>query len=200
MTPLENIYKGAFFKRRDSLAWRVPIICNAVVDTFELSPGNKIMDVGCAIGDYVDGFYERGFKARGIEGSPRAMEYFVKRVADKILIHDLRTPLPSSISRFNLCMCLEVAEHIEEEYSDVFLDNLCQISRKILLTASPPGQEGHHHVNCQPDEYWEEKMLQRGYQRWLSKELLWRTIMRRWAGKKGIWHYRRNAMIYRRVK
>ena len=31
------------------------------------------------------------------------------------------------------------------------------------MTHALPGQGGHHHVNCQPPEYWIEKMARRGY-------------------------------------
>ena len=199
MRALEEIYKGSFFKSRRSLNWRVPIMCNAIIDTFEIPPLSTIIDVGCAIGDFVDGFYERGYKARGIEGSGAAMEFVLPRVVDKVIRWDLRKRIPG-FGRYDLCICLEVAEHIEPEYTETFLDNLCLLSDKILMTAAPPGQEGVHHVNCQPQEYWEDKMLRRGYQRWRSKEIHWLAVMSPVAEKKGIGHYRKNAMIYRRTK
>jgi hypothetical protein len=31
------------------------------------------------------------------------------------------------------------------------------------MTHAVPGQGGHHHVNCQPAEYWIEKMRKRNY-------------------------------------
>jgi len=56
-----------------------------------------------------------------------------------------------------------VFEHIEPEYADALLDNLCLLSRRHLISAAPPGQKGHFHVNCQPMSYWEEKYARRGY-------------------------------------
>jgi hypothetical protein len=33
----------------------------------------------------------------------------------------------------------------------------------ILMTHATPGQGGHHHVNCQPQEYWVETLGGYGY-------------------------------------
>jgi len=65
--------------------------------------------------------------------------------------------------RFDLVVCLEVAEHIEPEYVDIFLNNLCSLSNQVLMSFAPPGAGGHYHVNCQGAIYWIEKMAERGY-------------------------------------
>ena len=44
----------------------------------------------------------------------------------------------------------------------MFLDTLAN-GRIVAITHALPGQGGHHHVNCQPAEYWIEKMAARGY-------------------------------------
>jgi hypothetical protein len=31
------------------------------------------------------------------------------------------------------------------------------------MTHGLPGQEGHHHVNCQPTEYWLKHLADRGF-------------------------------------
>ena len=33
-----------------------------------------------------------------------------------------------------------------------------------MCTAAPPGTPGHHHVNCQTNEYWYDKFLSYGYE------------------------------------
>jgi hypothetical protein len=54
----------------------------------------------------------------------------------------------------------EVAEHIVEPKVDNYIDTLCN-GRIVAMTHAVPGQPGHHHVNCQPSEYWIEKMRAR---------------------------------------
>lgn len=56
-----------------------------------------------------------------------------------------------------MCLCLEVAEHIEEKYSDILINSLTQSSSAIVFTAALPGQKGIDHVNLKPYEWWIKK-------------------------------------------
>lgn len=58
--------------------------------------------------------------------------------------------------------CVEVVEHIDEEFINNLMDTLTS-GQYVLITHAFPGQDGWHHVNCQPSEYWIEKFNQRGY-------------------------------------
>ena len=60
-------------------------------------------------------------------------------------------------------MCLEVAEHIPEPLSGIFLDNIVAFSDRLILSAAQPGQEGHHHVNTQPKRYWVGRLAEKGF-------------------------------------
>lgn len=149
MRDLKTIYKGRFFARRKKLLWRVPLVCNAVIEV--LHP-ETIIDVGCAIGDYVDGFVDRGVDAVGLEGSTNVWEYLECEVS-RVFVLDLRTPI-NIHRKFDVALCLEVAEHIEPEYADVFVKNLVALSDTVVMSAAIPGQRGHYHVNCQEPPYW----------------------------------------------
>ena len=149
--PLHEIYKGGFFKNRHKLIWRVPIFCDAIIKVFNPL---SVIDVGCAIGDFVKGFRDKDIFSIGLEGSEASIPFMV---TDDYVICDLRERAKLNFSfDYSLCMCLEVAEHIEEEYSEVFIENLCLLSNNILISAAPPGQKGHYHVNCQNIEYWDK--------------------------------------------
>lgn len=65
--------------------------------------------------------------------------------------------------KYDLCISLEVAEHIEEDRADLFIDNLCDASDVILFSAALPKQGGGRHVNEQEITYWAEKFKTRGY-------------------------------------
>ena len=62
----------------------------------------------------------------------------------------------------DLVYCVEVAEHIEEQYLDNLLETLAN-APVIVMTHAVPGQPGHHHVNTQPKNYWVEKLDGMGY-------------------------------------
>lgn len=195
MKPLEDIYKRSFFGKRFRLDWRAPYVVNAVRVAFNLSPCDSVIDVGCAIGEYVKEFIRQGFMAQGIEGSKNAVEFFE---ADTIHVIDLRKPLTMT-KRYDVVMSLEVAEHIEPEYADTYVDNLIALAkRSILLTAAPPGQGGHYHVNCQPQSYWERKFFAKGWHRAHMREDIFKHALRKVRHRKEIRAYLGNVMIFRK--
>jgi len=159
MKELEDIYREAFFRRRKSLLWRVPWVCGAVMKA--LRP-KTLVDVGCGIGDYVKGFLDLGVVARGIEGSSCARPYLVCP-AESVTFQDLR--LPFAHQRMDVCLCFEVVEHIEKEYDDILVANLCGMSDVLVLSIAVPGQKGHYHVNLQQEGYWDAKFSERCYAR-----------------------------------
>jgi hypothetical protein len=188
MTPLEDIYGPKFFARRHRLAWRCPILCNIINKVFE---PKSIIDVGCAIGDYVQYWRNLGINAVGIEGSESVLPY---ALTDKIYICDLRTEIVRHHA--DLAVCLEVAEHIEIEYADIFIENLVRMSSRILMSAAPPGAGGHHHVNCQPKSYWIEKMLVHDYEYNPTVVTMLQFELRPWRHRKELYH--NNLMFFQK--
>jgi hypothetical protein len=71
--------------------------------------------------------------------------------------------------KFDLAMSIEVAEHILEDKSDIFVKNLVDAADKyIIFTAAGPGQKGTGHINGQPIEFWLSKFEH--YEFYLNKE------------------------------
>jgi len=192
MKPLVDIYKEGFFKKRNSLLWRVPVVCEPIVKEFK---PYSIVDVGCGVGEYVMGFFGLGVHfSYGIEGSENCLPYIV--VSNKyISIQDLRIEFDLKKS-FDLAMSFEVAEHIEPEYADQYLDNLTRLSDRILLTAAPPGQSGHYHVNCQPKEYWIEKFNLLGYANIQERAERVKEAWLPWKHRKEIYGGYYNNLLY----
>lgn len=158
---LNSAYDNEFFDfnladSRPQAEWLAPKIAKA----FGV---RNMVDIGCATGHWVDAFLRAGVNARGVEGSESARNSLVCPV-DKVTFADLRYPLTDDTRQVDLVISLEVAEHIEEKYADIFLSNIVRYSPEtVLLTAARPGQGGHHHVNERPHEYWIEKMAALGY-------------------------------------
>jgi len=197
--PVENMYKGGFFKNRKSLSWRAPIVVEALINTFRLDPKkDTVIDVGCAIGDYVAKLEELGFGVYGIEGSKAAEEFFV---SDKIAVWDLRKPLILGghfLAPYSLAFSLEVAEHISPFHADTYIDNLCSLSDTILISAATPGQKGHGHVNCVPKDYWMKKFRERGYINMRGLENRWQSELGAYRTKKELSSYIKNVIVFKR--
>lgn len=103
----------------------------------------KIIDVGCGPGIYVKALRDLGHYVVGIDPDKRCPE-IIKSMFDE---H----------GKYDLAICLEVAEHIEENLADNIVKKLTELAPTIIFSAAVPGQGGHGHINCQPKEYWEHK-------------------------------------------
>ena len=94
--------------------------------------------------------------------------------------------------QFDLGWCCEVVEHVDER----FVCNVLAAFRKcryVAMTHAQPGQGGHHHVNCRPQEYWIEKMNCAGFTL-LARET---EESRRFDGA-GYWG--RTGLIFERIQ
>jgi cyclopropane fatty-acyl-phospholipid synthase-like methyltransferase len=111
----------------------------------------SMLDVGCGEGHTVAFFAKRGVWAHGIDGMPENVRSSVIPIA----LHDILSG--PYIMPVDLVWSSEVAEHILPDKVDNYLDTLSN-GKIVAMTHALPGQHGHHHVNCQPDEYWIEKM------------------------------------------
>lgn len=118
------------------------------------------LDVGCGMGAALNYVIKSGISAEGIELSSMAVE----QSGLSELIHQLDLKEPIDLKKqFDVVWCYEVAEHLESEYADIFLDNLCRHGSFVVLSAALPGQGGDGHVNEQPPNYWIKKMRILGF-------------------------------------
>jgi len=159
---------------------------------------NSVIDVGCAIGDIVQGFRDRGKESFGLEGSPHAEPFLVcdPRV---VFFKDLREDLEINM-RFDLCTCLEVAEHIEKKYIPNFVANLVSLSDQLLLSIAGPGQGGLHHYTLEDILWWDRYFNSYGY---IRDDSVAEKIIEQWEPYKdrpGIKAYYHNLHFYTTMK
>jgi SAM-dependent methyltransferase len=139
-----------------------PRLWRHLVDRFQI---RTVLDVGCGQGHAMLEFSRLGCWCVGVDGwGPNA-----RFLTMPIITHDL-TANPLRVSNIDLVWSCEVAEHIEKEYVDNFVATLA-CGRYIAMTFCPPGGKGHHHVNCQPEEYWIDLVVGAGY-RYMRKAVL----------------------------
>jgi Core-2/I-Branching enzyme len=149
---------GGNWRHGDIHTW-CPELWKYLVDRFAIK---SVLDVGCGEGHAVRFFHKLGLIAHGIDG----LELNVKRAVFPVACHDILAN--SYLMPVDFVWSCEVAEHISEEKVDNYIDTLCN-GAVIAMTHALPGQGGHHHVNCQPKEYWVDKITRRGYA--LSEDL-----------------------------
>lgn len=65
--------------------------------------------------------------------------------------------------RYDLCLSLEVAEHLSRRRAPSFVEDLCALSDMVLFGAAVPGQGGTNHVNEQWHGFWASLFDRNGY-------------------------------------
>lgn len=129
-----------------------------LVDTIDVK---SVIDVGCGFGFHSYYFKEiLNCETLGIEGSRKVVERSL--LPNNIIWHDysLSPFTPSKI--YDMVWCIECVEHIEEKFVPNFMETFKK-SRYVVMTHGTLGQGGYHHVNCQPMEYWVDKMSENGF-------------------------------------
>lgn len=147
------------------------------------------LDVGSGTGAMVNAFDKLGVSdVNGLDILPRPAH-------SKLFQVDLR--YPQFLGRkYQLVSSIETAEHIEPEFSDVFLDTITRhAEERIIFTAAMPGQRGLHHVNCLPSYTWRDKFYERGWQ--YSPEDTYRLALFLSNAKQALHHIESNMQIFR---
>jgi SAM-dependent methyltransferase len=145
----------------------VPIILNKYGPT-------SIVDFGCGSGAFLSVFLDLGIsEILGLEG-----EWILqaKSLHPRVpmQVHDLETEIDLK-TRFDLAICLEVAEHLPIEHAKILVKSLVNASERIVFSAAIPGQNGTNHVNLQFPEYWAELFQEHEYfLEWDPRPELWR--------------------------
>ena len=127
------------------------IIVPEIIRLFE---PKSVIDVGCGIGSWLKVYKQNGIiEFLGIDGFHIKSKDLL--IDDRFFIPtDLETLRPDDFKKFDICQCLEVAEHLSENAAIRFIENLTSLSDIIIFSAAVPGQTGENHKNEQPFSYW----------------------------------------------
>jgi SAM-dependent methyltransferase len=182
-----SAYDRQFFERlrdgaRRSAQVAVPLVLTRV-------KVNSVVDVGCGSGTWLKVFQEQGVRdILGIDGDyvePASLEIS----ASCFLPSDLTKPLVAC-RRFDLAMCLEVAEHLPARSAETLIESLVGLAPVVLFSAAAPHQGGTEHVNEQWPAYWAERFALHEY---LPVDCLRRDL---WRHDEVEWWYAQNALLY----
>ena len=92
-----------------------------------------VLDVGCGSGQWLDEYRKHNVKTKGVEGSSNAWVTMSEETKEVVTQCDLRDTIYEEDWSIDFAQSFEVAEHIEEEYADVFLYNLVKDDPDIIL-------------------------------------------------------------------
>lgn len=166
--------------------YRAPLkVLPPIIHEFNIS---SVIDIGTGIGTWLSVAQQNGIEDYiGIDGDWVKKE-MLKIPLDKFFSHDLSTPLVLN-RKYDLAICLEVAEHLSESSADTLVQSIVRHSGLILFSAAVPGQGGQNHLNEQPPLYWEKKFNQYGY---MFFDIIRPNI---WNDDEIEWWYKQNIFV-----
>ena len=132
----------------------------------DLVPVKSVIDVGCGTATFLKIFRDAGVQdILGLDGHWVNRDMLLKNIQKSEFMEvDLERLQYEEVNRtYDLAICLEVAEHLQPEASDLLVKNLTRFSKRILFSAAVPFQGGINHVNEQWPDYWKEKFAKHGY-------------------------------------
>ena len=120
----------------------------------EVLAPSSVLDAGCGPGTYVYAMRDIGVNAVGLDTDDRVIGK--PHLTQKSL-------MDMTDEKADVVVCLEVAEHIPEEFNDKIVEKIVgAVGKSLIFTAAIPGQGGVGHINCRPRQFWLEKFTAAG--------------------------------------
>ena len=184
--PKTSTYKDSYFSRRKSLSYSsAQKILELVRDFYSFS---SAVDFGCGTGTWLKACMELG--CRNIQGFDGFADPSSLCIPSECFSQKLLGEKIDAKKSYDLAICLEAAEHVDEKFSNLIVENLTKASKVILFSAALPGQGGTNHINEQPPEFWQKKFKKFNY----TQLDIIRPII--WDEQAVAWWYKQNIFLY----
>ena len=187
-------YDQQFFESIDEGSHRsalkvAPLVLNAFSKQI-----HTVIDVGAGSGAWTKTFLDEGLRVTSVDGAYAREQYEGVRNAypnhvfvESDLSHSI---LPERPPRFDLAVCLEVAEHLPGDRAAGFVKELCGLADAVLFSAAIPYQGGTEHINEQWMAYWAKLFREQHFQ---SCDFLRTEI---WNDVDVEWWYKQNIILF----
>jgi hypothetical protein len=153
---------------------------------------DSLIDVGCGIGTWTKAAMDLGVKdILGLDGVNVPTEQLLIP-QESFLIQDLTQDWDLG-RRFDMALCLEVGEHLEQQFAARLVRSLARHSDNVVFSAACPGQAGQYHVNCQWPAFWQKLFNAEGF--FCEDSLRWKI----WDDCRIEPWYRQNVFVAKRA-
>ena len=186
-THFDEHYNEAFYKEMiDGSMSSARVILPLLYDIYQ---PRSVIDIGCGQGAWLAVAESLGStELVGLDGDWVKQECLLSKNMSFIPTN-LEAPIHLD-RRYDLCMSLEVAEHLSETQAKSFIDTLCKASDVIIFSAAIRYQGGEHHINEQWQSYWKNLFHSNGY----SYFDIFRADI--WNNNNVEWWYRQNIFLF----
>jgi hypothetical protein len=180
-----KVYNDKFYEDSNTRIESAREILNLV---FNITKPNSILDVGCGRGSWLTVAKELGAKTiYGIDGQWNDGKHIDKHIVYKSMDLNKNFVLES---KFDLTICLEVAEHLEANSANNLISSLVNTSDIIIFSAAFKYQGGVNHINQNLHSYWANLFLKYNF---LAFDIIRPEI---WSNDKVSYWYRQNTFLY----
>lgn len=183
-----ELYSLEYFKwlrlgSRSSAEEIVPIL-------LELVHPRKVIDIGCATGEWLEVFKKHGVEEIfGVDGD-WVDRKLLKISEEEFLAHDFKKPLHID-RRFDLAITLEMVQHVDAKDVECFVEMLTKLAPIILFSAPIPYQGGSGiYINEHWPEYWVTLFSDKGYS---PIDFIRKRI---WNNERVEWWYSQNILLF----
>jgi len=161
MSQQSQTYSSQFYRAHavgsaDSASVVVPLVLTLV-------PVKSVIDVGCGVGTWAASFLANGVSDVSAVDGDYVDRSLLRIPADLFIVHDLTQPLKLD-RKFDLAVCLEVAEHLPQSRASSLVGDLTSLAPCVLFSAAVPGAGGTHHINEQYLPYWIDLFQRHGFE------------------------------------
>ena len=148
----------------------------------------SVIDFGCKHGEWLSLFQRHGVReVLGLDWDNRTDLLLIDQARFRRV--DLRQQV-NVPERFDLAVCLEVAEHLPAAAAEPLVSTLTTVAPVVLFSAAVPFQGGKQHLNERPRQYWERMFARRDFTRIdCIRPLIWQDA-------RVAWWYRQNICFY----
>lgn len=180
-------YDDDFFTEMDHAASRSAGVIAPLI--YDLLKPTSFVDVGGGRGGWSSTLAQQGVEDYLCVDGDYVDRNRLLIPAERFQSADLAAPLQLG-RRFDLVICLEVAEHLPARAAAVLIDSLVRHADAILFSAAIPFQGGTDHVNEQWPQHWAKLFLARGYSCFDC------VRPKVWNEPQVSWWYKQNTLLY----
>jgi SAM-dependent methyltransferase len=155
----------------------------------------SIIDIGCGRGAWLKAFIEnkKDIEAIGVDGHwnrGRLMDPSIKFKECDLDYFSVSNIFNQFLPKFDLAICVEVAEHLNPAASESFVREITRLSDSIIFSSAYIGQEGAGHINMRKHSDWARIFARNGF---IPLDIFRPTLYGNSSVK---WWYQANAFLY----
>src|SRR5690242_12854298 len=118
----------------------------------------SIIEFGCGNGELTKALSKKGASITAIDGYAHPnfnnhdnISFFKIDLNNSVV---LKKFLATQNQKFDVAICMEVAEHLNPDVTESLIDSLTSSADVVIFSAAIPGQGGEGHINCRNRVFW----------------------------------------------